>query len=141
MFHSGRFFEYYGHPRRGLGDVYPVIDIGAKGQRELVKQKKLCCEFANLRYSVERGIVPVHVPVQALHDVRERLDVVHFGLVAEPFGERIDRVQIFRIRDAALAPRGQRIFEPVQPGQILRDKIRIGAECVAIVEMMRSVVA
>ena len=52
---------------------------------------------------MEGRIVAVHVLVETLHDVRKRLDVGDVGLLPEPFGERIDRAQIFGIGNAAFA--------------------------------------
>ena len=86
-------------------------------------------------------IVAVHVLVETLHDVRKRLDVGDVGLLPEPFGERIDRAQIFGIGNTAFAPSVQRIFQPVQARQVLGDVIRITPELVPFIEVLGQVVA
>ena len=77
---------------------------------------------------MECGIIAVQVPVEALYDVRERLDMRDLGLRPEPLGERIDRAQIVRIGNAAFASRVQGILQPVQARQVLGDVIRMTPE-------------
>ena len=64
-----------------------------------------------------------------------------FGLGAVPFGEGFDGTQIFGVSCAPFASGTQRVFKPVQPRQIFDDEIRIGTECVTVIEVVQPVVA
>ena len=140
MVPRGCVLKHHGHSRRGFGEIHTIIEIGTEGKRKFIKQQELGREFGVVRYPVKRRIVPMHILVHPLYDVRKRLNMMHFGLGAVPFGKRIDLAQVFGVGDATLAPGTQRVFKPVQPCQILDNEIRIGAEGVAVIEMVEPVV-
>ena len=83
----------------------------------------------------------MHVLVYPLHDVRKRLNMMHFWLNAVPLGKRLDLAQVFGMADSPVAPGTERVFKLVQPRQVLDYEIRIGAEGVAVIEMVEPVVA
>ena len=132
--------DHDGHAGSGLGDVDPVVEVAAERKRKLVEQEVLRGEGRVLGQAVEGRVVAVHVLVEALHDVRECLDMNDFGLSPVPFSEGIDRAQVVGIGDAAFATRAQRVFQRLHAGQVFDDEVRIAPELVTLIEVPRPVV-
>ena len=124
----------------GLGDVDPVVEVAPERKRQLVEEQVLRGEGRIVRQAEEGRIVAVHVPVEAPHDVRKRLDVSHLGLLAIPLGKGVDRAQVVGIGDAAFAPGAERVFDRLHAGQVVDHEVRVAAELVAFVEVLRPVV-
>ena len=61
--------------------------------------------------------------------------MVNLGLGAIPFGKGIYCLEVFGVGDAAVAPRIERIIEPVESRQILDNEVRVGSKCIAFVEI------
>ena len=66
--------------------------------------------------------------------------MAHFGLAPVPFRESLHLPKVIRVGDPALFPRGQRILQGQQSGQVVHDEIRIPPELVAFIEVIRPAV-
>ena len=129
-----------GQPGGGFGHVDTIVEVTAERQREFIEQQVLRGEFPTVWQPVKGRVVTMHVPVQAFHDVRESLDVGHFGLHPVPLRKCIHGAQVVRIGNAAFASGLKRVFQCFHAGQVIDNEVRIAPKLVTLVKILRPVI-
>ncbi len=77
----------------------------------------------------------MHVAVQALHDVRQRVHVRDVRLRAQEFRETLEVCQELRLADAARSRGRHRVLDGIQAEELLR-LVGVGTELDALVEIL-----
>ena len=124
-----------GHPRSGLVDIDPVVEIQPVGEGELVEQQILRGLLTTFGCAVVTRIVAVQVLVQSLHDVGERVDVLDHRLLTQEPGEVLEIRQVLGIAYATTGLCRQRVLDRVH-AEVFERLVGLAAELDTVVEIL-----